>query len=182
MIGLTPGAASSAIDSLRMLELAADPKKLRKALEDLQGEQEKVQAQIEALRIKTKEAQDASIEAEAMMAQANAAQDHASQTIAKMEDMQRQTVQGELKLKGDREQLQRDIAEFEQVKIANANQLANAIRAADEAKAAAQAAQDRANIAAEKASAREAAAASKERDLEDRAQALRKILADPLKG
>jgi chromosome segregation ATPase len=182
MIGMTPGAASNAIDSLRLLELAADPKKLRQALESMQGEQAKIQEQIEMLRIHTSASQKAAQNAHLLAEHAAEMQKNAEEKLAGANSMLDAAASAELAVKGMREQLNRDIAMFEQTKSAARNEIAN-VRA--EAEAIKQAAADTAKRAEQreaKAAAAEASAKAMINDYEARIQKLRDIVAPPLKG
>lgn len=182
MIGLTPAAASNALDSLKLLEIAADPKKLRQAVESLQKEQAEIQTQIEVLRKQTQDNERAAKNAEAAESRAASALAEAEKKIKQAEVMLKDASDSAAAVKAQREQLQRDLASLEQQKLDAMNAIANANKNAETAKAESLKAIEKANKAAESAAAREEAARSKEKDLLGRLQTVRDIFAGDLKA
>jgi chromosome segregation ATPase len=181
MIGMTPGAASNAMDSLRLLELAADPKKLREALESMQGEQAKIHEQVEALRVHTNASQQAAKNAQLLAEHAKQMQDEAQQKLDRANSMLDAAASAELAVKGLREQLNRDVAGFEQTKSSARNEIANIRAEAEAAKQLAAETVKRAEQREAKAAAAEASAHATISDYEARIQKLRDIVAPQLK-
>jgi chromosome segregation ATPase len=180
MIGLTTGAASQAVDSLRLLELASDPKKLRTALEGLMKEQEKVNEKTVALRSAIKDHAEAESKANSAKAAALDAQANASEKINGAAAAMAALQQEREALASARDALNVDKAKLEDERVSMRNEMHNFKSLATSAQDNAKRRADAADAAAAKAKEREEKFVAAHEDLEQRLQALRDLVSKPL--
>jgi chromosome segregation ATPase len=180
MIGLTPGAASQAVDSLRLLELAADPKKLRTALEGLMAEQAKVNEKTIELRAAIKDHAEAESKANSAKAAALDAQANASEKINAAAASMAALQQEREALASARDAINVEKAKLEGERVSMRNELHNVSSLAKSAQDNAERRAAASDAAEAKAKAREQQLIEAREDLEQRLQALRDLLAKPL--
>jgi len=180
MIGFTPSATSQASDSLRLFELASDPKKLRKSLDSLMDEQKKLQDRISEMRATIKEREQAESKANAAAAAALEDQANSSNNI-------RAAVSALAELEAKREEIARardEIAatrlELDGLRASLTKEKANAKIEVDRARSDAAKAIAKANKRVEAAEAMHNEMQAAKADYEARLQQLAAIVSPPL--